>query len=113
MAVYVDLSQPGSDQSAGCHPASRVINASTISATHPDPPIVPNLAMSAGNPYAVPSVFGRPGSCLFFVTFKCSRADIFYLFYNTDIETLWGDLAIVEDKRRREPRGGSQAENSG
>jgi hypothetical protein len=83
---------------AGYGPASRAINASAISAAHPDP-IVPNPAMSAGNPYAVPSVLGRPGRRLFVVTFKCSRADIYYLYDNTGLEIRCGDLVIVEGDR--------------
>ncbi|KAF1911183.1 hypothetical protein BDU57DRAFT_112398 [Ampelomyces quisqualis] len=84
---------------AGYGPASRAINASAISAAHPDPPIVPNPAMAAGNPYAVPPVFGRPGRRLFVVSFKCSRADIFYLYDNTGLEIRCGDLVIVEGDR--------------
>ncbi|KAH5009958.1 hypothetical protein HBI74_203110 [Parastagonospora nodorum] len=85
---------------AGYGPASRAINASAISAAHPDP-VVPNPAMSAGgpNPYAVPHAFGRPGRRLFVVTFKCSRADIYYLFDNTGLEIRCGDLVIVEGDR--------------
>jgi hypothetical protein len=83
---------------AGYGPASRAINASAISAAHPDP-VVPNPAMSAGNPYAVPPVFGRVGRRLFVVTFKCSRADIYYLHDNTGLEIRCGDLVIVEGDR--------------
>ncbi|KAF1845428.1 uncharacterized protein K460DRAFT_281921 [Cucurbitaria berberidis CBS 394.84] len=82
----------------GYGPASRAINSSAISAAHPDP-IVPNTAMSAGNPYAVPHVLGRPGRRLFVVTFKCSRADIYYLYDNTGLEIRRGDLVIVEGDR--------------
>jgi hypothetical protein len=83
---------------AGYGPASRAINASAISAAHPDP-IVPNLAMSAPNPYAVPPVFGRPGRRLYVVTFKCSRAEIYYTYDNTGLEIRCGDLVIVEGDR--------------
>ena len=84
---------------AGYGPASRAINASAISAAHPDP-VVPNPSMSAGgNPYAVPSVLGRPGRRLFVVTFKCSRADIYYLYDNTGLEIRRGDLVMVEGDR--------------
>ncbi|KAF2036745.1 hypothetical protein EK21DRAFT_51867 [Setomelanomma holmii] len=83
---------------AGYGPASRAINASAISAAHPDP-VVPNPAMSAGNPYAVPPVFGRQGRRLFVVTFKCSRADIYYLYDNTGLEVRRGDLVIVDGDR--------------
>lgn len=82
----------------GYGPASRAINSSAISAAHPDP-IVPNTAMSAANPYAVPQAFGRPGRRLFVVTFKCSRADIYYLYDNTGLEIRRGDLVIVEGDR--------------
>ncbi|KAH8730847.1 hypothetical protein GQ44DRAFT_606062 [Phaeosphaeriaceae sp. PMI808] len=84
---------------SGYGPGSRIINASAITAAHPDPPIVPNPAMSAGNPYAVPPVLGRPGRRLFVVTFKCSRADVYYLFDNTGLEIRCGDLVIVEGDR--------------
>ncbi|KAF1944768.1 PSP1-domain-containing protein [Clathrospora elynae] len=82
----------------GYGPASRAINSSAISAAHPDP-IVPNMAMSAGNPYAVPQAFGRQGRRLFVVTFKCSRAEIYYLYDNTGLEIRRGDLVIVEGDR--------------
>lgn len=82
----------------GYGPASRAINSSAISAAHPDP-IVPNTAMSASNPYAVPPVLGRPTRRLFVVTFKCSRADIYYLYENTGLEIRRGDLVIVEGDR--------------
>jgi hypothetical protein len=83
---------------AGYGPASRAINASAISAAHPDP-IVPNTTMNTTNPYAVPPVLGRPGRRLFVVTFKCSRADIYYLYDNTGLEIRRGDLVIVEGDR--------------
>jgi hypothetical protein len=83
---------------AGYGPASRAINASAISAAHPDP-AVPNTVMNTGNPYAVPPVLGRPGRRLFVVTFKCSRADIYYLYDNTGLEIRCGDLVITEGDR--------------
>jgi hypothetical protein len=82
---------------AGYGPASRAINASAISAAHPDP-VIQNASMS-GNPYAVPQVLGRPGRRLFIVTFKCSRADIYYVYDNTGLEIRCGDLVIVEGDR--------------
>lgn len=42
---------------------------------------------------------GRPGRRLFVVTFKCSRADIYYLYDNTGLEIRCGDLVIVEGDR--------------
>ncbi|EUC43849.1 hypothetical protein COCMIDRAFT_99827 [Bipolaris oryzae ATCC 44560] len=82
----------------GYGPASRAINSSAISAAHPDP-IVPNTAMSAGNPYAVPNILGRSNRRLYVVTFKCSRADIYYVYDNTGLEVRRGDLVIVEGDR--------------
>ncbi|KAF1834350.1 PSP1 domain-containing protein [Decorospora gaudefroyi] len=83
----------------GYGPASRAINSSAISAAHPDP-IVPNTAMSAGNPYAVPYMgSARPPRRLYVVTFKCSRADIYYTYDNTGLEVRCGDLVIVEGDR--------------
>ncbi|KAI4607941.1 hypothetical protein J4E80_009337 [Alternaria sp. BMP 0032] len=82
----------------GYGPASRAINSSAISAAHPDP-VVPNMAMSAGNPYAVPPRIGNPTRRLYIVTFKCSRADIYYLYDNTGLEIRRGDLVITEGDR--------------
>ncbi|PSN73669.1 hypothetical protein BS50DRAFT_482600 [Corynespora cassiicola Philippines] len=83
---------------AGYGPASRAINASAISAAHPDP-IVPQTSTLSANPYAVPPVLGRPGRRLFVVAFKCSRAEIYYLYDNTGLEIRRGDLVIVEGDR--------------
>jgi hypothetical protein len=83
---------------AGYGPASRAINSSAISAAHPDP-VVPNMAMSANNPYVVPHTVGRPARRLFVVTFKCSRADVYYLHDNVGLEIRRGDLVIVEGDR--------------
>ncbi|KAF2193823.1 hypothetical protein K469DRAFT_691331 [Zopfia rhizophila CBS 207.26] len=82
---------------AGYGPASRAINASAISAAHPDP--VVSQTTTSSNPYAVPTVLGRPGRRLFVVAFKCSRADIYYLYDNTGLEIRRGDLVIVEGDR--------------
>jgi len=82
---------------SGHGPASRTINASAISAAHPDPHTVTNH--STQNPYTVPAVLGRAGRRLFVVTFKCSRADIYYLYDNTGLEIRRGDLVIVEGDR--------------
>jgi hypothetical protein len=83
---------------AGYGPASRAINASAISAAHPDP-AAKNKTLNTGNPYAVPPVLGRPGRRLFVVTFKCSRADIYYMYDNTGLEIRPGDLVITEGDR--------------
>ena len=82
---------------SGHGPASRTINASAISAAHPDPHTITNH--STQNPYTVPAVLGRAGRRLFVVTFKCSRADIYYLYDNTGLEIRRGDLVIVEGDR--------------
>ncbi|KAF2800162.1 hypothetical protein K505DRAFT_229341 [Melanomma pulvis-pyrius CBS 109.77] len=82
---------------AGYGPASRAINASAISAAHPDPHTATNH--SNQNPYTVPAILGRPGRRLFIVAFKCSRADIYYLYDNTGLEIRRGDLVIVEGDR--------------
>lgn len=82
----------------GYGPACRAINASAISAAHPDP-VIHNPISSSSNPYAVPSVLGRPGRRLFVVTFKCSRADIYYLYDNVGLELRAGDLVITEGDR--------------
>jgi hypothetical protein len=51
------------------------------------------------NPYAVPAVVGRPGKRLYIVTFKCARADIYYVYDNTGLQINCGDLVIVEGDR--------------
>ncbi|KAF2690132.1 hypothetical protein K458DRAFT_99099 [Lentithecium fluviatile CBS 122367] len=81
----------------GYGPASRAINASAISAAHPDP-VAPHAPPTA-NPYAVPTAFGRPGRRLFVVAFKCSRAEIYFIYDNTGLEVRPGDLVIVEGDR--------------
>ncbi|KAJ4295189.1 hypothetical protein N0V90_007199 [Kalmusia sp. IMI 367209] len=82
----------------GFGPASRAINASAISAAHPAP-TVSHPPPPQGNAYSVPSAFGRPGRRIYVVAFKCSRADIYYLYENTGLEIRCGDLVIVEGDR--------------
>jgi len=82
---------------SGFGPASKALNASAISTAHPDP--APPPPHPASNPYAVPPAFGRPGRRLFVVTFKCSRAELYYLYENTGLEIRRGDLVIVEGDR--------------
>lgn len=82
----------------GHGPASRAIHASAISTAYPNP-ILPNIAISTANPYSAPHMLGRPGRQLFVVTFKCSRADIYYLYDNIGLEIRRGDLVIVEGDR--------------
>jgi len=81
----------------GYGPASRAINASAISAAHPDP-VAPHAPLVA-NPYAVPTAFGRPSRRLYVVAFKCSRADAYFIYDNTGLEVRPGDLVIVEGDR--------------
>jgi PSP1 C-terminal conserved region len=51
------------------------------------------------NPFAVPSVYSRPGRVLYIVSFKCKRADIFYIPDNTGLSVKAGDTVIVEGDR--------------
>jgi hypothetical protein len=81
----------------GFGPASRAINASAISAAHPDP--VAQHGPPAANPYAVPTAFGRPNRKLYVVAFKCSRAEVYFIYDNTGLEVRPGDLVIVEGDR--------------
>lgn len=83
---------------SGYGPVSRAINNAAISAAHPDP-LVPRSMTTANNPYAVPPVLGRPGRHFFVVTFKCSRADVYYTYDNTGLEIRAGDLVITEGDR--------------
>ncbi|KAF2649829.1 hypothetical protein K491DRAFT_610015 [Lophiostoma macrostomum CBS 122681] len=81
---------------AGYGPMSRVINASSISAAHPDPP----ASQSASTSHAFAhGGYSRPGRRLYVVTFKCSRADIYYIYDNTGLEIRAGDLVITEGDR--------------
>lgn len=52
-----------------------------------------------GNPYAVPDVLQSPQKDLYMVSFKCARADVFYIPENTGLEVKKGDLVIVEGDR--------------
>ncbi|PVH94300.1 hypothetical protein DM02DRAFT_196312 [Periconia macrospinosa] len=83
---------------SGYGPASRALNASSISAAHPDP-ILSNVPSATPNPYTVPSGLGRPGRRIYVVAFKCSRADIFYTYDNTGLEIRRGDLVVCEGDR--------------
>ena len=56
-------------------------------------------ADNGNNLYSVPPVFGRQGRRSFVVTFKCSRADIYYLDDNTGLEIRPGHLVICEGDR--------------
>jgi hypothetical protein len=83
----------------GYGPASRAINASVISAAHPAPPPAPAPA-AVSNTYTGPPSHGRSsGRRLYIVTFKCSRADIYYTYENTGLEIRPGDLVITEGDR--------------
>ncbi|CAI6315391.1 unnamed protein product [Periconia digitata] len=83
---------------SGYGPASRALNASSISAAHPDP-IISNVPSITSNPYTVPSTLGRPGRRIYVVAFKCSRADVFYTYDNTGLEIRRGDLVVCEGDR--------------
>lgn len=83
----------------GYGPASRVLNASVISAAHPAPPPAPAPA-AVPNTYSGQPAHGRStGRRLYIVTFKCSRADIYYTYENTGLELRPGDLVITEGDR--------------
>jgi hypothetical protein len=51
------------------------------------------------NPFAVPNVYSRPAKILYIVSFKCKRADIFYIPENTGLQVKGGDTVIVEGDR--------------
>lgn len=80
----------------GYGPASRAINSSAISAAHPDP-IIPNTAMGLIRPYAPHNPYGRRR--WFVLTFKCSRAEIYFINEGTGLEIRCGDLVITEGDR--------------
>jgi hypothetical protein len=85
---------------SGYGPASRVLNASAVAASHPAPLGLdaPPASMSA-SPYTSVPAHSRPGRRLFVVTFKCQRADIYYTYDNTGLEIRPGDLVITEGDR--------------
>lgn len=51
------------------------------------------------NPFAVPNVYSRPAKILYIASFKCKRADIFYIPENTGLQVKAGDTVIVEGDR--------------
>ncbi len=51
------------------------------------------------NPYATPSVFARPAQQLHIVSFKCARADVYYIPEGTGLEVKAGDMVIVDGDR--------------
>ncbi|KAF2642793.1 hypothetical protein P280DRAFT_395542 [Massarina eburnea CBS 473.64] len=81
----------------GYGPASRAINASAISAAHPDP--ATHIVSSSSTKFTAQPSLGRPGRRFFVVAFKCSRADVFYTYDNTGLEIRRGDLVICEGDR--------------
>ena len=54
---------------------------------------------AGADPYARPRGFGAPMQPLFLVTFKCYRADVFYIQEGTGLQVNPGDLVIVEADR--------------
>jgi PSP1 C-terminal conserved region len=54
---------------------------------------------AVGDPYGRPRGFGAPTQPLFIVTFKCYRADVFYIQEGTGLQVNPGDLVIVEADR--------------
>lgn len=66
------------------------------------------IATSLHQAYVTPNTFGRqhpglpqahPNQQLFIVTFKCCRADVFYIQEDTGLQVKAGDLVIVEADR--------------
>lgn len=54
---------------------------------------------AVADPYGRPRGFGAPTQPLFIVTFKCYRADVFYIQEGTGLQVNPGDLVIVEADR--------------
>ncbi|PYH44317.1 PSP1 family protein [Aspergillus saccharolyticus JOP 1030-1] len=66
----------------------------------------PSMATSLHQAYSMPNTYGRhqPGlahqnQLLYIVTFKCHRADVFYIQEDTGLQVKPGDLVIVEADR--------------
>ena len=55
--------------------------------------------LGAMNPFAVPSVITNPQPDLYVVTFKCARADVYYIPANTGLHVKVGDMVVVEGDR--------------
>lgn len=51
------------------------------------------------NPFAVPSVITNPQPDLYLVTFKCARAEVYYIPANTGLQVKMGDMVVVEGDR--------------
>ncbi|KAF3008506.1 hypothetical protein E8E13_005553 [Curvularia kusanoi] len=83
---------------SGAGPVMRAVNEASVCRDYPDPVIVRPTANTA-NPYEVPKNIGGAGRRLFVVTFKCARADIYYVYDNTGLEIQVGNLVIVEGDR--------------
>lgn len=85
---------------SGLGPASRAINASAVSAAHPDPVIPrPSSGSLAAYPTPGPQGIGRPQRQFHVVTFKCSRADVYFTYADTGLELRPGDLVVTEGDR--------------
>ncbi|TKA61955.1 hypothetical protein B0A49_13319, partial [Cryomyces minteri] len=81
---------------SGVAPALRSVETSstvTPTLTHP--------MYGMQNPYGIPHAYGfsRPAQKLYIVSFKCARADVFYIQEGTGLQVKEGDLVIVEADR--------------
>lgn len=73
----------------------------------PAPSTGPGIATSLHQAYVTPNTFGRQHALaqphsnqqLFIVTFKCCRADVFYIQEDTGLQVKSGELVIVEADR--------------
>jgi len=85
----------------GFGPAASALASSAISAAHPAPTGADAAGgnRAPGPQYGMTPNFGRPNRQYHVVTFKCSRADIYYTWDNTGLEIRVGDLVIVEGDR--------------
>lgn len=79
-----------------------------VSARANEPPSSSGISTALHQAYVMPNAFGRqhavlaqphPNQQLFVVTFKCCRADVFYIQEDTGLQVKPGDLVIVEADR--------------
>jgi len=82
--AYFSGTLPASRHFERVHENSRMLNAS---------------GSATNNPFAVPTVIHRSGRQLFIVSFKCCRADIYYLPEGVGLEVQVGHVVVVEGDR--------------
>lgn len=71
----------------------------SAAATPPSASAAAALPAYLGNPYATPLAYHRPTQTLHVVSFKCARAEIYYIPAGTGLEVKKGDIVVVDGDR--------------